>query len=452
MPFFGGYIDVLTLTIGIKRSIFGMLLINFMKGIALKKVLKRVKNSFNSLALVLFIIRGFFKDNCFQVAAALTYTTLLALVPLAAILLSVLSRFETSQEAFQDYIFQYLIPTPSLQQIIVTNIQKIAAQTTTLSIFGGLFLIFTSVSLLNTIEGTFYNIWGVTERRSHLHKFTVFWSVITISPILIVMALLLSMKLTKTPVLGSILGTAAAKGLLVYFLPFFFTFVAFFFIYRVLPYTKVKVTAAFIGSLVATILFQVARWGFGIYVSKFANNFNKIYGILGTLPMFFLWVYICWVVVLLGAEITYTVQHIKITMKGGEFTTRQYDGFFGLRVMMAIGRSFLQGDGAASQGELAAKLAVSYGFLSHILKCLKRKGLVYAVDGRKEIYLPARALDRITAQEVMKAVHGDPFRIPSSSSQNRDNKVIQQLFHKAQKELEGSLKEITIGALLRGQG
>ena len=421
-----------------------------MMPITLKIALKRIKESLKSLAPAFYIIRKFFNDSCPRVAAALAYTTLLLLVPLVAISLSVLSRFETSQEAFQDYIFQYLIPTPSLQQILVTNIQKFGAQTTTLSIFGGLFFILTSISLLNTIEGSFNNIWGVTERRSPLSKFTVFWSVITFSPILIVLALLLSMKLTKAPVVGGILGIAVAKGLLVYFLPFFLTFLAFFVIYRVLPYTKVKVTPALIGSLIATILFQVARWGFGIYVSTFAN-FGKIYGILGTLPMFFFWVYICWVVILLGAEITFTVQHMKIIMKGEESPPGQYDGYFGLRVMMAIGRNFLQGDGATSRGELAEKLTISYGFLSNILNRLKEKGIVCPVHEGDEVFLPARSLDKITVQEVVKAVHGDPFRIPAFNSQHREDKAIRQLFRKAHKGFLESLKGTSMEDLLRGQ-
>jgi membrane protein len=422
-----------------------------MMRISFKKVLKSVKNSLNFLAIgVVYIFRKCFNDNCTQVAAALTYTTVLAIVPLVAISLSALSRFETTHETFQNYIFQYLIPTPALQQIIVMNIQKFAAQTATLSIFGGLFLIFTCIFLLNTIEGTFNTIWRVTDRRSFLSKFTVFWGVITFSPAMIVLALLLSMKLTIARVLGSILGTALARGLLVYFLPFFLTFASFFFIYRVLPYTKVKVIPALIGSLVATILFQVARWGFSVYISAFAN-YNKIYGLLGTFPLFLLWVYICWLVILLGAEITYSAQNMKMITEGEEFATGQYDGYFGLRVMMAISRSFMTGDGAVSQDEVIAKLAVSYGYVSSILSRLKQKGLVNSVDEGKEAYIPARSPARITVQEVLMAVHGDFFRIPSSLHRH-DEKVIQQLFRQVHKGLQKSFKGITIEALLKGQG
>jgi DNA-binding IscR family transcriptional regulator len=134
-------------------------------------------------------------------------------------------------------------------------------------------------------------------------------------------------------------------------------------------------------------------------------------------------------------------------MKGERFATGQYDSYFGLRVMMTISRSFLKGDGAVSQGDLAGQLDVSHGFVSSILNRLKQKGLLNSVDEGKA-YLPARSPARITVQEVLMAVHGDFFRIPSS--QRRDEKVIQQLFRQAHKGLQKGFKGISIEALVKG--
>jgi len=142
--------------------------------ISIGKGIRRCLKYFN---IPRYIVRECVKDNCPRVAAALTYITILSLVPLVAISLSVLSRFKTSQEVFLRFVFQNLIPTPSLQEVIVLNIKKFAQQTTALSIIGGLFFIITSVSLLNTIEGTFNQIWGVSARRSLINRFTSFWSV-----------------------------------------------------------------------------------------------------------------------------------------------------------------------------------------------------------------------------------------------------------------------------------
>ncbi|RLB06969.1 MAG: hypothetical protein DRG50_04135, partial [Deltaproteobacteria bacterium] len=316
----------------------------------------------------------------------------------------------------------------------------------TLSIFGGLFLIVTCVSLLNTIEGTFNHIWGVTERRPFVSKFTSFWSVITLSPILIAVALLLSLRLTKAPLVGSILKMAVVKGSLHYLLPFFLTFLAIFIIYRILPYTKVRTRPAIIGSVIATSLFQVARWGFGVYIAEFAR-FDKIYGMLGILPIFFIWVYICWLVILFGGEVTYTLQHIRLETKGKEFTEGHY-GYHGLRVMVAIGHSFYRGDGAISRDELSERLKIPYSLLGGILNRLREKGIVRSVDEGKEVYLPARSLDRITVQEVVEAVQGDPFRLPPLSPRSQGEKAIQRLFQKAQKGIHGILKGITVETLL----
>ena len=398
--------------------------------------------------IVVHIFRKFTKDNCHGAAAALTYITLLSLVPLVAISLSVLSGFKTSQEAFLNFVFQYLVPTPSLQEIIVTNIKNFAQQTTTLSIFGGLFLILASVFLLNTIEGTFNHIWGATHRRPLVIKFASFWSVITLSPILIAVALILSLKLTEAPFVGSIVKMAVVKGFHHYFLPFFLTFLAIFIMYRVLPHARVKIKPAIIGSIIATFLFLVARWGFEVYVAAFAH-FDKIYGMLGTLPIFFVWIYICWVVILFGGEVTYTVQHVKLEIKGEEFIQGHYDGYYGLRVMMTIGRSFQKGDRIASLEELAESLEIPYGYLVGILNRLREKGIIHSVEEGKEVYLPARSLERITVQDVIEAVRGDPFHVPSSAHGGDDDQALGFLFQKAQKGVERSLRGITIEALLK---
>ncbi len=411
--------------------------------------LQEIKKSFRSLAIVINIFHEFIKDNCPQVAAALTYISLLALVPMVAISLSVLSRFKASQEAFLNFVFQYLIPTPSLQEIILTNIQKFAQQTTTLSIFGGLFFIVASVFLLNTIEGSFNHIWGVTARRPLVSKFTAFWSVITLSPILITVALILSLKLATAPLVGSILKMAVVKGFLNYFLPFFLIFLAIFIIYRILPHTQVKVKPAIIGSIVAAFLFQMARWGFEVYITEFAR-FDKIYGMLGALPMFFIWVYICWMVILFGGEVTYTVQHMRLKFSDEEFMEGQYNGYYGLRVVLAIGHNFLKGDGATSLDMLAEHLKIPYSYLEMILDRLREKGIVHSVDEGEVFYLPARSLDRVTLQEVAETVHGSPFHLPPSPPRGHDEKVIQRFFQEAQRGVQVVLKGITIEDLLQG--
>jgi membrane protein len=409
---------------------------------------KGIKGCLKLLYLLRYLFRECIKDNCPRVAAALTYITILSLVPLVAISLSVLSRFETSQEVFLRFVFQFLIPTPSLQEVIVANIEKFARQTTTLSIIGGLFFIITSVYLLNTVEGTFNQIWVVTARRSLISKFTSFWSLITLSPILITVALILSLQLTTAPLVGSILKMAIGKVVLHYFLPYFLTFLAIFIIYRILPHTRVKVIPAIIGALIATFLFQVARWGFEIYITEF-TRFDKIYGMLGTLPMFFIWVYICWLVILFGGEVTYTVQNLDLEIEGKEFSEGHTDAYHGLRVMMAIGRNFLEGNGATSVAELAEKLRVSTGFLASILNRLKNKGIVHAVEEGRDVYLPARSLDRITVQEVMEAIRGNPFHVPPSALRDHDGIAIEHFFQEAQKKMMGVLKRVTIEALLR---
>lgn len=396
---------------------------------------------------VTFVVRQFLKDNCLQIAAALTYITILSLVPIVAISLSVLSSFETSQEAVLRFIFQYLLPTPSLREIVLVNIQAFAQKTATLSVIGGLFLIVTSVSLLNTAEEAFNRIWGVTERRPLMHKLTSFWSVITLCPVLFAAGLILSSKLAMSPLLGDILRTSFAKLLHQHVLPALLTFLAISIIYLVLPHTRVPFRGAMVGALIATALFQVARWGFAIYIAHF-SEYEKIYGMLGILPVFFLWLYVSWVILFLGAEICYALEFEKVENQEEGFTQEPYDSYHALRIMLAIGRKFSAGEGAVSRSDLEAALRIPHGLLMGIVKYLRDKDIVYTIDRGGEKYVPSRSLDRITVREVVDAVRGDPFFVPGSSERDLDGRLIRNFFGDVRNRMQNVWKEMTIQDLL----
>ncbi|NIQ37173.1 MAG: YihY family inner membrane protein [Proteobacteria bacterium] len=268
------------------------------------------------------------RDKCLQTAASLAFTTLLALVPISAVSLSVLSRVKFSQESFQRFLFDHLFPSISAQTIIMESIQKLSQNLAAFSVLGLLFLAFVSVSLLNTVEGAFNAIWRVREKRPLLGKFSSFWSVITFSPILLACSIFLSGKFGETTIGGILLRYPYFQILAKYGLPNAMIFAAVFFMYTMLPYTKVRVFPATIGSITATLLFQVARKGFELYIVKVAT-FDKLYGILGAIPVFLLWIYLSWVVVLLGAEVVYTLQHHRIspTGKSNASDTGSYDGY-----------------------------------------------------------------------------------------------------------------------------
>ncbi len=396
------------------------------------------------LRIIFYIFDEFVKDNCLQAAASLSYTTLLSLVPLAAISLAILSRFKFSQETVQDLLMQYLLPTASFQRVIIENIQKFATNTAALSIIGGLFLAITAVALLNTVEGSFNFIWRVTERRSLLSKFTAFWSIITFSPILIGASLVLTSRFHHVGLVGSLLKHELIRNAINYILPFLLIFVIAFLAYRVLPNTKVKASSAIIGAIVATALFSYARWWFGIYITKYAH-FDRIYGILGTLPAFLIWIYISWVIVLFGAEVTFTFQYHRLDPgeKRASSGDPIYNPYYGIRAVLALRDHFYGGKGPLSAVEMANTLNITYELMDEILLHLRNGNIVASVDEARERFLPGRNLDQVTLKEIVVAMQGENL-VTASSPQDHQQEVIEGIFEKAREAADEVLGHTTI--------
>ena len=396
------------------------------------------------LRIVFYIFDEFVKDNCLQTAASLAYTTLLSLVPLAAISLAILSRFRFSQETIQNFLMQYLLPTTSFQQVVMENIQKFARNTAALSILGGLFLAITAVALLNTVEGSFNSIWRVTERRNLLSKFTAFWSIITFSPILIGASFALTSRFYRVGLVGSLLEHELVRSVINYILPLLLIFGVIFFAYRVLPHTKVKVFPAIIGAIIATALFSYARWGFGIYVTKYAH-FNRIYGILGTLPAFLIWIYISWVIVLFGAEVSFTLQCHRLDPKEKGVSPGDpiYNPYYGVRAVLALRDHFHSGKGALSSVELANSLNITYELVDEILSKLRKGNIAASIDEAREKFLPARDLDQVTLTEIVEAMQGENL-VTASLPQDHQKEVIKGIFKKATKASDEVLARTTI--------
>ncbi len=380
-------------------------------------------------------LREFQAHNGLETAAALTFFTLLAMVPLLVISLSVISQFAFSEATFYDLVSHYFFPTSGLQKAILPYLRSFAENTAALSILGGLFLIITSISLLNTIEGVFDRVWGVNRSRSLSQKFYSFWTLITLAPFLLAGALLLSSQMMMYPVLGSVLQVPLIQALLGYILPYLLTFLATFILYRAFSPPEVKFKASTYGSILATVFFQTAGWGFALYLTRFAN-YRAIYGILWTLPAFFLWIYLCWLIFLIGAETSGVVQFDLA--ESGRKLGKEYAGYHSLKLTLAVVRAFYRGKGPVSRAELEGILPVQPGVLDEMITRLREKNFIAAVSAPEAAYLPARSPSLIPVLDLVSAVQGDPFRLPPKGPGPDDpgDRAIHGLFNEARQNLD----------------
>ncbi|RLA89538.1 MAG: hypothetical protein DRG20_04555 [Deltaproteobacteria bacterium] len=402
------------------------------------------------LAIIKEILYEFINDRCLMVAASLAFVTLLSLVPITVISLSFLSRFKFSQENFQDLIFQYLLPSGPVQNIIKQFINTFAQNTTTLSIFGGLVLAFVAVSLLNIVEEVFNNIWGVKGKRRLISKFTSFWSILTFGPLLLAVSFMITGMVAKLPFIGSVMKIPIVDNLLKHSLPFLLIATAIFFMYRLLPYSHVKFLPAAFGAALAAMLFMIARTGFRIYVIHYAH-LDRIYGMLGVIPMFLIWLYFSWALVLFGAEIAYTLQHYQpMDMSKKEpidLSSRNLDAYYGIRVVLEIAQNFLAGNPPLLIYQLAERWDVDPEKIKSLAEKLKEEDIISTANGSPEKYLPARNPETITIEEIVKTVYGNLFEV-AEVPEDKIQEVIRSMFDKTQKEMKENFGNETIKSLL----
>ncbi|WP_229210473.1 YihY family inner membrane protein [Duganella sp. CF517] len=275
--------------------------------------------------LVLFAHRRLREESLPQVAGSLTFTTVFALVPLLTIALAIFTTFplfNTFRTSLEAYFVQSVMPK-SISTTILNYLTLFASKATRLSAVGAVALIMTSIAMMNLIERVFNRIWRVRGERSWTRRILVYWAIITLGPLLIGVSLTLSSQVFmatvdlfgRVPVLGAIIYTVASLAL---------TTAGFTLLYLAVPNRDVDWQDAAWGGLVAGLAFELAKRGFAIFITQFPT-YSKIYGALAALPLFLLWVYVSWVITLIGALLVAALPVVKYerwwheAQPGGEF-------------------------------------------------------------------------------------------------------------------------------------
>ncbi|CAM9334603.1 unnamed protein product, partial [Phaeothamnion confervicola] len=255
-------------------------------------------------AYALSVARRVDQDRLFQVAGGLTFTTLLSLVPLLAIVLSISAAFPVFDqwlESLQHFMVRNFLPD-SARRMIGHQLSEFTENAAQLTAIGVLFLGVTSLSLILGIDETFNSLFRVSQQRRPAHRLGLYVGVLVLAPLLIGASVSMTTWLVGQS-LGLIGGSRSVSAGMLRFVPYAFTCVALMLVYLLLPNRKVVFRHALAGGLFAGLAFEVAKQGFALYISYFPT-YTMIYGAFAAIPIFLLWVYISWLVVLLGATIT----------------------------------------------------------------------------------------------------------------------------------------------------
>lgn len=236
-------------------------------------------------------------------AGYLAYITLLSIVPMLTVLLSVLSSFSifaNAGDAIQDFVITHFVPAAG--DAVKSALLEFVSNTGKMSAVGGAFLFVAALMLISNIDKNLNYIWRVKKKRRAVFSFSMYWMVLTLGPILVGASIAATSYVTSLRIL-EIDAISGVYNLLLRWLPFLLSFFAFVGLYLLVPNKKVYLSHAVVGAIVAAILFEASKKGFAAYITQFPS-YQLIYGALAAIPILFVWVYLCWLIVLVGAEVT----------------------------------------------------------------------------------------------------------------------------------------------------
>jgi len=273
---------------------------------------KQIKAYFREFySFLKYLIQNFLNDHCLENAEALSFTTMLSLVPLTAISLYIAQGFpgfEKVWEEIQTFIFNSFVPSKGHE--ILAYLTQFAKQAGNLPVWGIVWLAVVAIVLMVNIERAFNDIWKAKNKRRLVYGVAIYWSVLTLAPILLGIGFASTSYVFSLPLIKCTFDQFIGMNFFLTFLPFIFSFVSFTCIYLVVPYAKIQFKHALLGALVASLLFEIAKYFFVFYVANF-HTYEVIYSSLAIFPIFLMWLYMSWSIVLLGAELVSALSSFK---------------------------------------------------------------------------------------------------------------------------------------------
>jgi len=389
-----------------------------------------LKRAWRSLLQIGWCLRQSFFDNQIMLrAGGLTYTTLLSIVPTLAFAFAVLKGMGV-HNALEPAILAHM--TAGSQEIVARLIDYVdRVNVGSLGAIGLLTTLLTVIMLLGNIENAFNQIWKIQTPRPVKNQFSDYLVLVVVMPLFLFAALSVTASLKSAVLIGFVrslgLGWLSLAGIRL--APYVILWLFFTFFYMFMPNTRVRLKPALIAGVVIGTCWQVAEWAYITLQVGFAK-YNAIYGTFAQLPIMMVWLYVSWVIVLAGAELSYTLQHFAQIREH----RRQARARAGLRLeaavalLEAVQRAFVAGLPGRTVQELAAETRLSQGLVQTVLASLAgMRVLAEASQQGRAVYLPARDLAALPFVELLEKF--DPVHAEAAS--NRSPARVQSLLAKA---------------------
>ncbi len=380
-----------------------------------KKDLPRMKYFLiKQLRILLLATRGFGQDQCPLRASALTFYSILSIVPVVAMAFGIAKGF-----GFQEILENQLMEKFSGQEDVMIRVVDFAhslLENTKGGMIVGIgiiVLLWTVIKLLAHIEGSFNDIWEVKKSRSYGRKFSDYLSIMLISPLLIIMSSSATVFITtKIALITEKVALIGMFSPMIFFMlkliPYCLVWILFIFTYILMPNTKVNFSAGFIGGIIAGTIFQAAQLAYILFQVGVAK-YNAIYGSFAALPLFLIWMQLSWLIVLFGAEISFSYQYVDTYEFEPEFRqiSPAFKRLLTLQVANRVISTFSKGKMPLTASNLSQALEIPIRLVQQLLDELVESeifSITEIKENEKLAYQPARDINIITIKSIIEAL------------------------------------------------
>src|SRR5262245_28463301 len=403
---------------------------------ATARISRRARIAIFTYRLALRILAQWARDKCPQQAAALAFQTALSLVPVTAIVFSLLRSLGSleSESRLSQFVSEHLFP----QLPGVTDRIREFSSKVSIGALGGGGLIFTCItcySLYSYVEKIFNDIWRVSERRTLLGKFLTFNAMVTALPPLAGFSLYWSGRLVES---GSVSR---------FIMPALIQLLALTFMNKLLPRANVNWGAAILGGVVTSFMLELLKWGFVHFAVRIMmKSYSSVYGPLGLVPLLLVWIYTSWLIVLLGAEIAHALQNLRLLEAEDR---RQRDdepinGLLAAQLLAAVAATHEIGGAGHPKERLVTEFGLTPDNVERVVARLKQRGLIGEVRGDINGYVPARPAASIRLEEVLAAFRSSDIEIAHGATAPAFAKLVEELEEGRRRRIAG----VTIADLM----
>lgn len=361
------------------------------------------------IQFIRFVLYRFEVDRCRESAGSLTYTTLFAIVPMLTVFLVIVSSIkalEPARQQMQTWIYSNFLPKTSIAFDKALN--AFTENSSNLTIIGILFLFFTTVMMLSSIELAFNRIWRVRQARGGIVGFMRYWTIISLGPIILGTAFVLSSTVASMNLLSNtVAGYQFDFAYVLLFISFALTCLGFSLLYWTIPNRSVPIKSAVIAGIFSGVVFELLKNLFGFIMSNF-TSYQLVYGAFAALPIFLLWIYTSWLVVLLGVEISYA-----ITAFHSDKTTKRHPILMLLDVLELFHQKQKRGGTVSDREAMNILGRGEIGKWPYFIELLEKQNLITRTDSNE--YVLIRNLEQVDLWQFVKDL---PYALPHRSELN----------------------------------